>query len=341
MELIVVGSQFVVCLAIIVIAGSRLAKYGDIIAVRTGLGHVWVGTVLLAAVTSLPELSTGISSVAIVKIPNLTIGDLFGSNMFNLMTIAIIDVLYRSGPVLRYVRTGIALTAAAGALLIATAAAFIFLSQNLYSSGIFGYIGFYSLLLFCLYLVMQYFVTRFAMRNQKEEDTSLLTHNGLSTHRVYLYFALAAVAVTGAGIWLGVIGEEIIGVTGLSASVVGTLFLALATSAPEIVVSISALRMGSPDLAVANLVGSNLFNMGVIIFVDDLFYIEGPIWSSINTGHIFSALVAVIMSLVIIITLVYRPTGPLRRIWVGIDAFVLVSLFVGAYLVLFLIGNPR
>jgi hypothetical protein len=71
--------QFVVCLATIVVAGTRLSKYGDVIAGKTGLGRVWVGIVLLATVTSLPEVATGISAVAIVDSPDLAVGDLFGA----------------------------------------------------------------------------------------------------------------------------------------------------------------------------------------------------------------------------------------------------------------------
>ena len=118
--------QFAVCLAVIVIAGTRLSKYGDIIAEKTGLGHVWVGIVLLATVTSLPEVATGISSVAIIQKPDLAIGDLFGASLINLAIIAVIDVLYRKGPVLHLLGTGIVLATILSMLLIAAAATSIF-----------------------------------------------------------------------------------------------------------------------------------------------------------------------------------------------------------------------
>jgi len=54
---------FIVCTSLIVYSGTKLAKYGDIIAEKTGLGRTWIGVVLMASVTSLPELVTGISSV--------------------------------------------------------------------------------------------------------------------------------------------------------------------------------------------------------------------------------------------------------------------------------------
>jgi cation:H+ antiporter len=142
----------------------------------------------------------------------------------------------------------------------------------------------------------------------------------------------------GAGIWLGLIGNELSEVTGLNASFVGTLFLAICTSAPEIVVSISALRLGALDMAVGNVIGSNLFNMGVTIFVDDLFYTTGPILSYAAMDHIGTALFAILMSCVVIIGLIFRPRF-WPRIWVGVDAMALIFLYVGAIVVLYVLGK--
>jgi len=90
---------------VIIVAGTKLAKYGDLIAEKTGLGRIWIGVVLLATITSLPELATGISSVTFVGEPDLTMGDLFGSNLINLVIIAVIDLFYTRGPVLHYLGT--------------------------------------------------------------------------------------------------------------------------------------------------------------------------------------------------------------------------------------------
>src|SRR3990172_2406536 len=153
--------QFAVCLLIIVVAGTKLAKYGDLIAKKTGLGRVWIGVVLLATITSLPELATGISSVAFVGQPDLTMGDLFGSNLINLMIIAIIDLVHRSGPVLHYLGMGIVLSTVLSLFLIAAAATSLYLAQNLLTVALFGRIGIYSFVLFCLYLLAQYMIFRF------------------------------------------------------------------------------------------------------------------------------------------------------------------------------------
>jgi len=333
--------KLVVCLIIILVAGTRLSRYGDAIAEKTGLGRIWIGVVLLATITSLPELATGISSVALIGKPNLTLGDLFGSNLLNLVTIAIIDVLYTRGPILHYVGTGLVLAATASTLLIGAVAASIYLAQNVAPLGIFNYIGLYSPIIFCIYMIIQYMLIRFQRSQQSQAGTDsppAASHGEISLKKAIAFFVLAALATAGAGTWLGFIGDELSMVTGLNDSFVGSLFLAICTSAPEIVVSISALRMGALDMAVGNVIGSNLFNMGVTVFVDDLFLTEGPILSYASTDHIFTALIAMLMSCVVIIGLIYRPRF-WPRIWVGIDAAGLVILYIGAIAVLYFMGN--
>lgn len=333
--------KFAVCLAIILIAGTRLSRYGDAIAEKTGLGRIWIGVVLLATITSLPELATGISSVALIGKPNLTLGDLFGSNLLNLVTIAIIDVFYTRGPILHYVGTGLVLAATASTLLIGAVAASIYVAQNVASLGIFNYIGLYSPIIFCIYLIIQYMLIRFQRSQQSQTNTEsppAANHGEISLTKAVSFFVIAALATAGAGTWLGFIGDELSMVTGLNESFVGSLFLAVCTSAPEIVVSISALRMGALDMAVGNVIGSNLFNMGVTVFVDDLFFTKGPILSYASTDHIFTALIAMLMSCVVIIGLIYRPRF-WPRIWVGIDATGLVILYSGAIAVLYFLGH--
>ncbi|UCH51960.1 MAG: sodium:calcium antiporter [Chloroflexota bacterium] len=333
--------KFVVCLAIILVAGTRLSRYGDVIAEKTGLGRIWIGVVLLATVTSLPELATGISSVALIGKPDLTLGDLFGSNLLNLVTIAIIDVFYTRGPVLNYAGTGLILVATASTLLIGAVATSIYIAQNVVSLGIFNYIGLYSPIIFCMFMIIQYMLIRFQRNQQSQTNTDSPTaavHGKTSLKKAVAFFVIAALATAGAGTWLGFIGDELSMVTGLNDSFVGSLFLAICTSAPEIVVSISALRMGALDMAVGNVIGSNLFNMGVIIFVDDLFFTEGPLLSYASTDHIFTALIAMLMSSIVIIGLIYRPRF-WPRIWVGIDATGLAILYTGAIAVLYFIGK--
>ena len=83
--------------------GHLSSKYGDVIAEKTGLGRTWVGVILMASVTSLPELVTGISSATIFNVPDIAAGDVLGSCMFNILILAIDDLFYTKGPTLSHV----------------------------------------------------------------------------------------------------------------------------------------------------------------------------------------------------------------------------------------------
>jgi cation:H+ antiporter len=329
--------QFVLCLGIIIIAGIRLSKYGDIIAEKTGLGRVWVGIILLATVTSLPEVATGISSVTIVHNPDLAFGDLFGAILINLAILALADLVYKKGPILHYLGTGIVLATILSMLLIAAAATSIFLAHNVFNTSILGLVGIYSPILFCLYLVSQYVLYRYKTRQPDSVADANYQNNdysGISLKRTLINFGIAAVAIVGAGIWLGMIGDQIAHSTGLKASFVGTLFLAVSTTAPEMTVSISAARMGALEMAVANIVGSNLFNMGVIIFLNDLFFSGQPILKYVSTVHILTALFALMMSSIIIIGIIFQPKTWMKS-WVGIDTTIIAILYMGALVALY------
>ena len=338
----VVWIQFAICLTTIILAGTKLARYGDLIAEKTGVGRVWVGVVLLAAVTSLPELAVGISSVTFVGEPDLAMGDLFGSNLINLAIIAVIDLVHTRGPVLHYLGTSIVLSTVLSLMLIAAAATSLYLAQNLLTVALFGRVGIYSIVLFCLYLLAQYIIFRFSsVRNEETQGSEVAPpkHNQISVKGAVILFVVAAMIIVGAGAWLASIGDQIAEVTGLSSSFVGTLFLAICTSAPEMVVSVSAARLGALDMAVGNMVGNNLFNMGVIIFIDDLFYASGPILQGVAMEHIITALFAVLMSSIVIIGIIFRPRFWLRS-WVGVDTAALTVLYFGAMITLYLLSKP-
>ena len=98
--------EFFLVAGTITVAGSRLTQYGDVLAEKTGMGRTWLGLVVLAAITSLPELATGVSAITWVQAPDLTVGDLLGSCMFNLLILAVVDLLHPPGPVLTAAHRG-------------------------------------------------------------------------------------------------------------------------------------------------------------------------------------------------------------------------------------------
>jgi len=309
--------KFAICVAIILLAGRQVARYGDVIAEKTGLGGAWVGVVLVAVATSLPEVFTGISSVTLAKAPDLTVGNLFGANTFNLFNLALLDFAYRRGPLLTAVGSGHLLAAGLSLILVAFSAACLFVSR-LVSLPAIGWVGLYTPVIFLLYLLMvrMIFNHERSQHARASDAEALLQYQGVSLKQAYLRYAVAAIFIIGAGVWLALVGKEIAEATGLEQSLVGSLLLGFSTTLPEITVSFSALRLGAVDLCVANMIGSNLLNM-TIVGIDDLFYTEGPILDAVSQNHIFTALVVLLMTGIVIVGLVSRPRRktPLGASW--------------------------
>jgi cation:H+ antiporter len=323
--------KFVLCLAVVLFAGTKLAQYGDAIAEKTGLGRIWIGLVLLAAITSIPELVTGASAAALVRSPDLALGTLFGSCSLNLAILALLDILHRHTPVLSVASPRHVITAAWGALLIALAAASI-VAGGRFSFLALGWVGIPSIAIFTVYLVGIWWMFR-RERGQRlhAAPTTSLQYDKFTTRTVCIRFALAAAIVIAAGMWLSFIGNEIAETTGWGATFVGSLFLAITTSMPELVVTVAALRLGAVDMAVADILGSNMFNIAIILAVD-LFYTPGSVLSAASGTHLNTAVVAVAMSLLVIVGLRFRQRRKVFRVasWY---APALVGLYIfGAYL---------
>ena len=314
------------CLAVIGCAGYFLSRYGDIIAEKTGMSASWVGLILLATATSLPELVTGISAVSIANAPNIAVGDVLGSTVFNLTILVILDAMYQyqRETLYSHVAQGHILSAALGALLIAFAG-FSLLLDHTGISPVIGHVGLYSPLILLVYLA--------AMRSiHRYEQHALDAYTEASTERYPLVtlrkaltgYALAAVAVIAAGSWLPFVATDISERMGWGQSFVGTLLVAAVTSAPEVAVTISALRIGAVDMAIANLLGSNLFDV-LILAIDDLFYTKGSLLANVESSHALTALTAVMMSLLVIAGFIFQPRrrAVFKLTWISLGLLLL------------------
>lgn len=319
--------KFIICIMIILFSGRQVAKYGDIIAEKSGLGRVWIGLVVIAMVTSLPELFNGVSAIIMVDSPDLTVGNLLGANAFNLFNLALLDMAHQNGSILATVSPTHRLTGWFSLVLVLVVALSIFISRQFFAMPL-GWLGWYTPVIILLYLlaVRKIFL---AERNQPFTRETESQYQEESTVKVYLYFAIAAAFIIGTGIWLAFIGDEIAQHYGWGQGFVGSLFLAFTTSLPEITVSFAAMRIGANDMAIANMIGSNLFNM-TIIPLDDLLYLKGPVLAAVSGSTLITALAVILMTLTFIIGLRFKPRRFFRLSWCSCS---LVALFLlGTYL---------
>ena len=321
--------KFFANFAIILFAGTKLARYGDVIAEKTGLGRIWIGLVLLAAITSAPELVTGVSSAVLVGLPDLALGTLLGSCLFNLTILALLDILHHRTPFLSEVKLQHVASAGMGIVLVTIAGGSISAGGRL--SGVtLGWVGVPSIIILILYFAAMWGMFRFERNHSLPLNNVVPQREQKSMKAVYFKFALAAVAVIGSGIWVSFIGNEIARTYAWSASFVGTLFLAIITSMPELVVTVAALQLGAIDMAVADILGANMLDVAHL-FTVDLFYSRGPILSSVSSVHLITAGVTIVMSLLVILGVRFRQK---RKIFIVASWYTpaLIGLYIfGAY----------
>ena len=326
--------EFILCSALIVFSGYKLSQYGDIIAEKSGMGRTWIGVVLMATVTSLPELVTGISSVTFAGVPDIAVGDVLGSCVFNMLILAVLDGLYRPMPLsTRAHHYGHVLSAGFGILLLSVVAGGLILGTRLAS---FGWIGLYTLLIALIYIISMQLVYNFERRQIAayiKEKTEQLKYADIPLRTAVMKYALNALVVIGSAIFLPRIGTGIAEQTGLGQSFVGNIFIAITTSLPEVVVCVSALKIDAVDLAIGNLFGSNVFNI-FILALDDLFFVPGPLLSFASSGQVISALSAIAMTTVAVIGLTYRAEKKaLPMAW---ESIAIVLIYVGNIMMLYM-----
>ncbi len=324
--------KLIICCAVILLAGSKLARYGDAISEKSGLGRMWIGMVLLALVTSMPEMVTGISSAAIIGEPDLAIGNFWGSCLFNITILAVLDIFFHQGPLLSLASQRNILPAVTGILLFLIAGLSLLVGDRLTSLAI-GWIGIVSIVIFAVYLIGIRQMVVYNNRHPEDDCKQVNLYENLSNWRVYGGFALAAVAIVGGGIWLSFIGDEIAVTYDLNASFVGSLFLAIGTSLPELVVAIAALRIGAVDLAVGDVLGANMLNTANI-FIADIFYTGGPLMMDVSARNLFTVAAAIISTMVVIAGLRFRHKGKIMGI-ISWNSLLIILLYLSTSLILF------
>ncbi len=334
----IIWLEFIFCSLVIIICGTMLVRYGDVIAEKTGLGRAWIGLVLMASVTSLPELITGISSVAIADTPNIALGDIMGSCVFNLSIIALMDILHGKKPIFSESERGHILSAGFGIILISIASISILANQNIPAIG---FIGIYTPLIILIYAIGVRSVFFFEKKRIKEfvgDMAQTIQYGHITTKEAVVKYAINALFIVGAAAWLPFIGDRLADETGLGRSFIGTVFIALTTSLPEVAVSVSALKIGATDMAIANLFGSNMFNI-LILAIDDIFYVKGPLLAHVSANHAVTGFMAALMTGIAVIGLIYRLE---KKVFMrlGWDAIaLLLAYFVNIYLLYSLRGK--
>ncbi|MDX2105006.1 MAG: sodium:calcium antiporter [Candidatus Melainabacteria bacterium] len=327
--------EFFVCAAIILFCGSRLSIYGDVIADKTGLGKSWVGLVLLATVTSLPELITSISAVTLNDLPDMAVSGTIGSCMFNMMMIAVLDLYSRNRPVSHMVHDGHMLSCGFGIVLLGFAAIDIGFGKYfpLVSFTTVDPISFIFLIVYLLAMRLIYDYEKVRIQEVTGELGEASENTPSTLRKSIIFFVINSIIIVFAACFLPELAEQIAKQTGWGESFVGSSFIAITTSLPEITVSLTAARLGSYDMAVANLLGSNLFNVAILA-IADFCYLKAPLLRSVPAVNSSTAICAMLALAIVVIGLTYRSEK--KFLFLAGDAIAICIVYVIANAILLL-----
>ena len=275
--------------SIVVIGGAvLLAISGDVIADKSRWGRLWVGTILIAGATSLPELVTTVTAV-MIDAPKLAGGNIFGANMLNVSNLAIVIALVGGRKVYQRImpQQGILL----GLAIILTGSATLLTLLQLDTKWYF--VSPASLMLFGIYI----FGSRFLHKQAPHANINPIEPDSSNPHTLrwgLLMFSLAAMTVFVAAPFLASSANRIAELTGISQSFIGVLAVGIVTTLPELTATITAMRIRAYDLAISGMYGSNAFNV-VALAVADFFSSPNSLFARLDGSHVLAGSLATLL----------------------------------------------
>jgi cation:H+ antiporter len=320
MSPLLVWGKFLALLVLVLIFGNRAAKSADIIAEKKGLAKAFMGVVFISMITSFPELFTGISAGAIVKAPDIAVGQIMGSCVFNLLIIGVIEIFFRKKNI--YQLTGKSNIQPLGFSIIIITLVTLLLSIQ-FKWNIF-HVGMSTLIIFVLYMLFMYVIFKERKAENQEEEK----YKDKNLTKEMVSFGISALVIIGVGMYLPIVGKELATIMNWTDSFVGVIFLALVTSFPEFVVSFSTARMGAFDMLIGNITGSNLFNIA-ILFIIDISYTKGNVLLDLEAQPeiISVGLIAIMMNFIIFFAVIRHSSYRLFN-FISINGILLILLYI-------------
>lgn len=276
----------------------KLSYYGDLLSKQSSFGSLFIGGLLIASITSLPEFVTSISA-SILNNSSLSLGDILGSNFFNVFVLAIYNIYFFKKCVFKN-----------------TSKKYIFETIILIIDYFFIFLGSNNILTFLtsFVLIINYLFYIISLFNNSSEDERSTTDE----KHVILKFFITAVFMIIVSIFLTVEADKITRLyPSFSSSTIGAILLGITTSLPEVVTTFSLLQINNYNMAISNMLGSNIFNF-LILSISDFFYKGEYIYYPIDKNssiYIFGGLISLVLFL---ITLLFKNKSNLFYIFFSV-----------------------
>lgn len=327
---------FILSTIAIAIAGTKLAKEADRLADITGLGEAVFGALFLGGVTSLPGIVTSVVA-AHNGHPELAVSNAIGGIAVQTLFLAIADISY---PKTNLEHAAASFTNLMQGVLLLALLSFILIGMSGPDTNLLN-IHPVSFLLLFLYLFGNRLIkkakdqpmwvpriTRQTVKDVPDRKNLKLKHPRM----VYTRFFILAAIVAIAGYTVARAGIVISNQTRLSEGLVGVLFTAVATSLPELIVSIAAVRQKALTLAVSNIIGGNSFDILFVAFAD-IAYRKGSILHAVTQSQTFIISLTMLMVSILILGLLHREKGGIGKI--GWESVLIIIIYIAGNIWLF------
>lgn len=258
------GIFFLVLSFLVMFSSIKLSYYGDALSNESKFGKELIGGLLIAAITSLPELVTSISAV-LLNNPRLSFGDILGSNMFNIFVLAIFNIFFFKKMMFKSISTKYKIEC----LILLTEYFFIYISSKI------RFFDFTSIIIIILYFIYVIRVLR-TKNNSSSNNKEYITNPGIK-------FIFTAIILILLSILLTAEADKITHIyPNISSSTIGAILLGITTSLPEVVSTFTLISLDSIDMAISNMLGSNIFNF-LILSISDYFVKNNHIYNYNDT----------------------------------------------------------
>lgn len=275
MDLVLWSLCYLVLATLVVVISIKLADYVDLIDKKTNISGAFIGGVVLAAVTSLPELFTSFSAVVIVKEPSLVIGNILGSNIFNITIFGIIMIIWAKNFA----------KAPVGKSHFKITMFTLFLFALMFFAVILGVdYSIFSISIYSLIIILTYIFSIRYMAND-DSDNDEKTNNPLTIKQIAVRFVILAIILVGVSITITYVTDILADGFKLGATIAGALFLGIATSLPELTSTFALAKKSNFNAATGNILGSGVFNFA-ILSVADILYRGGSVYESKGSGSL-------------------------------------------------------
>jgi cation:H+ antiporter len=331
---------FVGAAVVVWLAGTRLTRYADTVSARAGLSRVLIGALLLGGITSLPELATTTTAV-VGGNAELAVNNIFGGVAFQLAILAAIDAFIGRQGLSTLAGSASLLLQGTGLMLVLGLAAGGVVAASVIIFGVDLWTFAVLVAVIAIFSAIQRYEaepdwqpTREVPESHGDEEHGEALSDVTNRRLLWATISVGLVVIA-AGYLAASTGDAIAEQTGLGSGVVGAVFLAAATSLPEVSTTLEAVKLRRHRLAFSNIFGTNLFDVA-LLFVADLFYRDGAVLDETGGFASFAAMLGLVLTGVYVIGILQRRKRIVFRM--GLDSLLVLVIYIGGVAVLFGLG---